>query len=120
MFEECDGIVMNSSPSLESEGIKAYQTWMGNRPVINPCPLDFPIVEPEPDQSSEALEVKAFMDNALKKHGAKSLVYVRALHQSSISEFIIMIYETKLELRCRLEVFGGRLSPRRSGQLWMS
>ena len=50
---------------------------MGDRPVINPCPLDYPIIEPEPDRSPDTLEVIGFLDTVLKKHGPKSLVYVR-------------------------------------------
>lgn len=55
---------------------------MGDRPVYNPCPLDYPIVEPEPDKSPDTLEVIAFMDSALKKHGPKSVVYVRFVFNS--------------------------------------
>ncbi|KAI5120748.1 hypothetical protein M0805_007822 [Coniferiporia weirii] len=75
-LNECDGAVMNSTPLLEAPAIEAFKQWFGDRPVICPAPLDFPVIEKEEDcRSSETLAVLSFLDAALEKHGTNSVVY---------------------------------------------
>ncbi|KAL5530853.1 hypothetical protein ACEPAF_7111 [Sanghuangporus sanghuang] len=76
LFTECDGIIMNTSSLLEKEAVDAVQKWFAGRPVICPAAFDFPLFPKKPDMSQVAIEVNEFMDDALKKHGAHSVVYM--------------------------------------------
>ena len=79
-FLECDGVVFNTTPLLEGPAIKAWNDWLGPRPIICPGPFDFPIHEQGLIQSSESSEVTAFLDAALEKYGPSSVIYVCLLH----------------------------------------
>ncbi|KAH8110155.1 UDP-Glycosyltransferase/glycogen phosphorylase [Phellopilus nigrolimitatus] len=74
-FNECDGIVINSTPLFEKPAIEVIQKWFDERPVICPGPFNFPIIHNDKDNSPVALEVDSFLDAALKKHGANSVIY---------------------------------------------
>ncbi|KAI5120745.1 hypothetical protein M0805_007819 [Coniferiporia weirii] len=77
-LNECDGAVLNSTPLLEGPAIDAFKQWFGDRPIICPAPHDFPIIKGKKnstDGSSETLAVLSFLDAALEKHGANSVVY---------------------------------------------
>lgn len=78
-FQECDGIVLNTSSSLESPAADAWRSWFKERPVICPGPFDFPLVDQKPVRTEENSEALAFLDSALEKYGPKSVVYVGAL-----------------------------------------
>lgn len=76
-FNECDGIIQNSTPLLERPALEAWQKWFGDRPVISAGPTDFEIVAHEEDRSPDTIKVIEFMDTALKKYGPNSVIYVR-------------------------------------------
>lgn len=68
---------MNTAEFYEKEAIDAARQWFGERPVICSAPFDYPVIEaPKGDVSATTHEVDAFLDNALKKHGARSVIYV--------------------------------------------
>ncbi|KAI5120747.1 hypothetical protein M0805_007821 [Coniferiporia weirii] len=77
-LNECDGAVMNTTPLLEGPAIEAFKQWFGDRPIICPGPLDFSVIKREKNvvnSSSETLAVLTFLNSALEKHGANSVVY---------------------------------------------
>lgn len=74
---------MNSTPILERNALEAFQEWLGDRPVINVGPFDFPIIDrsgkvQRPDASSANPEVESFLSATLERYGPKSLIYVCA------------------------------------------
>lgn len=69
---------MNSSPILEKDALEAFQTWLGDRPIINIGPFDFPVIDrSNKNQGSSDIPVLEFLSAALKKYGPKSVIYVR-------------------------------------------
>ena len=78
-FLKCDGVIVNAASLLEKQAIDALQKWLGHRPVICPAPFDFPIITKKEDTPTAA-EVGAFLEEALKKHGPRSVIYVRPPH----------------------------------------
>ena len=61
------------------ERLEAWNAWMGARPVINVGALSPPATDEEIHNEKAAPvggEVEKFLDDALKKHGPNSVVYV--------------------------------------------
>lgn len=109
-FNESDGAVMNATPIFEGPAIETFKEWFGDRPIICPAPLDFPLIGRQKSDSPVAVAVEAFLDAALQKHGPNSVVYVMALH-SLLTITLLMPASSSPSA-----VFGGRKKLTRFGQ----
>ena len=80
LFSECDGVILNTSYSIEPEGIAAWKHWLGERPVFSLGPLSPPAVSdvelPSEDLLYASTDVEKFLDDALLNYGENSVVYV--------------------------------------------
>lgn len=80
LFNECDGVILNTSYSSEPNGIAAWKRWLGERPVFALGPLAPPVTSAIAIGEERALkDVENFLDDALVKHGENSVVYVSVL-----------------------------------------
>ena len=68
--------MLNTIPEFEEDAINAVQSWFGDDPVFSTGPFDFSLIERKEETSPGALEVRAFLDKALKDHGPHSVLYV--------------------------------------------
>ena len=76
MFLECDGVILGSNQSYEGPAINLWKRWFDGRPVVSLGPL-MPIDGTLSDrESASSHEVSTFLDDALKKFGSQSIVYV--------------------------------------------
>lgn len=79
-----DGALLITPESYEPGAVAACRAWYAEtgRPVIAAGPLFPPASKAtasanEMKQSNEAAEIQAFLDETLRTHGEKSLLYVR-------------------------------------------
>ena len=79
-LDECDGVIHGSSAIYEPQAYASWVKWYGDRPIIAAGPqaqVDDAAIELEATKSPIGRKVKSFLDNALQRHGERSLVYVR-------------------------------------------
>lgn len=82
LFNECDGIILNTSQFVESHAISAWKEWLSPRPVFSLGPLAPPVESIElhnEDESSALRDVTEFLETALDRYGENSVVYVGAV-----------------------------------------
>lgn len=113
---ECDGAIMNTTHLFEGKSIEAFQEWFGERPVISLGPLDFSLFEKQTTASTTGMEVKAFLDTAVQKHGPNSVIYVST---SLILRSPIALINCVFQLSSRLARCSGPRSLRSTGPSWM-
>ncbi|KAI5123071.1 hypothetical protein M0805_000505 [Coniferiporia weirii] len=79
LFSESDGVILNTSFSVEPQAISAWKKWLGDRPVFVVGPLT-PVISPSTQISNESgkipHDVKGFLDGALGTFGENSVVYI--------------------------------------------
>ncbi|KAH8119121.1 UDP-Glycosyltransferase/glycogen phosphorylase, partial [Phellopilus nigrolimitatus] len=78
LFSECDGVILNTSFSVEPHAISAWKNWLRFRPVFVLGPLA-PAIEPniQREQGQRfSHKVQGFLDEALEKFGENSVVYM--------------------------------------------
>lgn len=76
MFIECDGAILGSNFSYEGPAIDLWKRWFDGRPIVCLGPL-MPIDSALSDrESASPHDVSTFLDDALKKFGPRSIVYV--------------------------------------------
>jgi len=82
-LEKCDGVVATTPEAFEPEGAAGFRDWLtGDGKSIHivgpliPISADAHAIAGEAEQSAASGEIKTFMDNVLKSHGPRSLLYI--------------------------------------------
>lgn len=82
LFNQCDGVILQSSPYVEAEAIDAWKEWYGSRPVVSIAPLSQPVGDTEKALyrkfSPGFSKVEKFLDDAVEKYGEHSIIYVNS------------------------------------------
>lgn len=98
---------MNSSPLFEGPALDAWQSWFGDRPVVGAGPVDYEIVDYSKDKSPDTLKIINFLDSALEKYGANSVIYVGFCSNTSFLPTILRLPNIAF-IRFHVVVYGAR------------
>ena len=78
---EVDGVVHCSNDLYEGAALRAWKEWYSDRPVISITPTEASSQSTRPEnpatQTDVDIAVVKFLDDALRKRGGNSVVYVR-------------------------------------------
>lgn len=84
MLIESDGSIHCTNHIYEAPALEAWAEWLKGKPMFALGPVETPRhlakIHDAREPSNIEIEVQAFLDNALQKHGKNSVVYVRLFH----------------------------------------